>query len=67
LQTRRLAESFEDLDISLAQSTGELWSCKWHEIGTPMRISKYDILLHQLQMCSASILITKGLTLKTFL
>jgi len=28
LQTRRLTESFEGLDISLAQSTGELWRCK---------------------------------------
>jgi len=28
LQTRRLAESFEGLDSSQAQSTGELWSCK---------------------------------------
>jgi len=28
LQTRRLAECFEGLDSSLAQSTGELWSCK---------------------------------------
>jgi len=28
LQNRRLAESFEGLNSSLAQSTGELWSCK---------------------------------------
>jgi len=28
LQARRLAESFEGFDNSLAQSTGELWSCK---------------------------------------
>jgi len=28
LQTRRLAKSFEGLDSSLAQLTGELWSCK---------------------------------------
>jgi len=28
VQTRRLAESFEGLDSSLAQSTSELWSCK---------------------------------------
>jgi len=28
LQTQRLGESFEGLNNSLAQSTGELWSCK---------------------------------------
>jgi len=28
LRTRRLAVSFEGLNSSLAQSTGELWSCK---------------------------------------
>jgi len=28
LQTRRLAESFQGLNSSLAQSTGELRSCK---------------------------------------
>jgi len=28
LQTRRLAESIEDLISSLAQLTGKLWSCK---------------------------------------
>jgi len=28
LRTRRLAESFEGLNSSLAQSAGELWSCK---------------------------------------
>jgi len=28
LRTRRLAESFGGLNSSLAQSTGELWSCK---------------------------------------
>jgi len=28
LQTRRLVESFEGLSNSLAQLTGELWSCK---------------------------------------
>ena len=28
LQTRRLTESFEGLNISIAQSIGELWSCK---------------------------------------
>ena len=28
IQTRRLAESVKGLNISLAQSAGELWSCK---------------------------------------
>jgi len=27
VKTQRLAKSFEDLNSSLAQSTGELWTC----------------------------------------
>jgi len=51
LQTRRSAESFEGLNSSLAQSTGELWSCKVAQISAQCVISKYNILVPRTQTC----------------
>jgi len=47
LQAKRLVESFEGLNSCLAQSPGELWSCKVAGKQWLMRSSKYEDLVHQ--------------------
>jgi len=52
VETRRLAETFEDLDSSLEQLTSKLWNLQsGMKLAAQCMISKYDVLAHQLPTC----------------
>jgi len=54
LQTKRLAKSFEGLNSSLAQSTGEFMKLQsGTKIAAQYVLSKYKSLIHWQQRCQA--------------
>jgi len=51
-QFKKNPASFQGLKSSLAQSPGELWSCKWREISGADVISEHEYTVRRLPTCS---------------